>query len=233
VSESFTRDLYRDTRPQESYATATARPYVAHELTRQSIVNDRGETVGFYDDANSNFHGFLRSRRGHFTSVDAPGGELGTAPASINDRGEMVGATYNADGSPDGFFAAARAGSRSSRPPGRRPTPVPWTSTTTATSSATTTPNHPQPTTPPRTPGPSYDRSLRRGRRPGRVEPASHGHDTLGPGTGTEEPASGSCAAYLGPGRSARDVVLVTTTDRGPMTARAPSGRWTYGNGLG
>jgi hypothetical protein len=66
-------------------------------------INDRGDTVGFYDDAAGNFHGFLRDRRGRIESVDAPGAELGTQPAAINDRGETVGAAVNADGSTDAF----------------------------------------------------------------------------------------------------------------------------------
>jgi hypothetical protein len=45
------------------------------------------DTVGFYDDAHGNVHGFLRDRRGHYTPV----AEAGTLPASINDHGEIVG----------------------------------------------------------------------------------------------------------------------------------------------
>lgn len=54
-------------------------------------INDRGDTVGFYDDADGNFQGFLRDRRGHFTDIDAPGAELGTQVTGINERGEIVG----------------------------------------------------------------------------------------------------------------------------------------------
>jgi hypothetical protein len=67
-------------------------------------INDRGATVGFYDDAHGNLHGFLRDRRGRFTPIDAPGAELGTQPASINDRGEIVGAVAYADNSTDAFY---------------------------------------------------------------------------------------------------------------------------------
>jgi uncharacterized membrane protein len=71
-------------------------------------INDRGDTVGFYDDADGNFQGFLRDRRGRFTDVDAPGAELGTQPASINDRGEIAGAVTYADGSTDAFHRSRR-----------------------------------------------------------------------------------------------------------------------------
>jgi hypothetical protein len=74
------------------------------EATFPFGINNRGDTVGVYYLADGSSHGFLRDRRGRFTSIDAPGAELGTMVASINDRGEMVGATSHEDFSTDGFF---------------------------------------------------------------------------------------------------------------------------------
>jgi uncharacterized membrane protein len=71
-------------------------------------INNRGDTVGYYDLADGTIRGFLRDRRGRFTDIDAPGAESGTLVASINDRGEMVGGVSYADDSSDGFFRDRR-----------------------------------------------------------------------------------------------------------------------------
>jgi uncharacterized membrane protein len=81
-------------------------------------INDRGDTVGFYDDAAGVFHGFLRDRRGRFTPVDAPGAVLGTQPISINDRREIVGAVAYADNSTDAFHRSPRGRYRIIEAPG-------------------------------------------------------------------------------------------------------------------
>jgi hypothetical protein len=78
------------------------------EATFPFGINNRGDTVGVYYLADGSFHGFLRDRRGRFTTIDAPGAELGTMVASINDRGEMAGAVSHDDLSTDGFFRSRR-----------------------------------------------------------------------------------------------------------------------------
>jgi uncharacterized membrane protein len=67
-------------------------------------INNRGDTVGWYYDADDRARGFLRDRRGRYTAIDFPGAERGTLVASVNDRGETVGGVVNADFSSDGFY---------------------------------------------------------------------------------------------------------------------------------
>jgi uncharacterized membrane protein len=52
-------------------------------------VNDHGQAVGEYRDANDVFHGFLWDR-GRFVTIDVPGA-TGGAAASINNRGQILG----------------------------------------------------------------------------------------------------------------------------------------------
>jgi hypothetical protein len=71
-------------------------------------INNRGDTVGSYYDADDRAHGFLRDRRGRYTAIDVPGAERGTLVLSVNDRGETVGSVVNADYSSDGFYRSRR-----------------------------------------------------------------------------------------------------------------------------
>jgi uncharacterized membrane protein len=58
-------------------------------------INDRGQIVGSYLDANINFHGFVLSK-GVYTTLDDLNGVVGTTSAQgINDQGQIVG--YYAD----------------------------------------------------------------------------------------------------------------------------------------
>ena len=52
-------------------------------------INNRGQIVGYYDDAGG-VHGFLRQRDGSYSGVDVPGAK-GTEAFEINDRGQIVG----------------------------------------------------------------------------------------------------------------------------------------------
>ncbi|HEX2462401.1 MAG TPA: hypothetical protein VHJ58_19815, partial [Vicinamibacterales bacterium] len=60
-------------------------------------INDRGEFVGSYFDAGGPQHGFLRDKRGVFTTIDFPGAEQ-TGAVGINNRGQIVGAYVDASG---------------------------------------------------------------------------------------------------------------------------------------
>src|SRR6266849_2362906 len=53
-------------------------------------INDAGQVVGVYDDANRHGHGFLYSG-GTFTTLDDPLGTGGTSARGINDAGQIVG----------------------------------------------------------------------------------------------------------------------------------------------
>jgi hypothetical protein len=55
-------------------------------------INKWGTTVGYYQDANGDFHGFKRWRKGHGFNLDFPGAKE-TSPSGINDNGTIVG-TY-------------------------------------------------------------------------------------------------------------------------------------------
>jgi len=58
-------------------------------------ISENGEITGFYKDADSVLHGFVRHRDGTFDTFDAPGASkvagLGTSPQSINNDGEIAG----------------------------------------------------------------------------------------------------------------------------------------------
>src|SRR6266498_4554125 len=58
-------------------------------LTQASGINNRGQIVGWYDDASGGEHGFLLDETG-FTTIDVPGAGL-TATDGINDRNQIVG----------------------------------------------------------------------------------------------------------------------------------------------
>lgn len=65
-------------------------------LTVVAGINDRGEIVGKYKDADGRDLGFLRNRQGRYVRLDVPGAG-GTEPTKINNRGQIVG-TYNPQG---------------------------------------------------------------------------------------------------------------------------------------
>jgi len=68
-------------------------------------LNDFGEITGYYTDASNVNHGFLRSRDGKFTKLDAPGAVHGTIPVSNNLRGTITGFYYDARNVIHGFVA--------------------------------------------------------------------------------------------------------------------------------
>lgn len=59
--------------------------------TEPTGINDRGEIVGYYGDANLTQQAFRRDRHGRYTSIRVPGAAI-TAALRINDRGQIVGA---------------------------------------------------------------------------------------------------------------------------------------------
>jgi probable HAF family extracellular repeat protein len=72
-------------------------------LTGEPIgINNLGQIVGAYTDANGIFHGFLRDERG-FTKIDFPGAML-TQPYKINDQGQVVGGYIDLGGRSHGFL---------------------------------------------------------------------------------------------------------------------------------
>jgi probable HAF family extracellular repeat protein len=71
-------------------------------------INDRGHIVGSYIDPGGAYHGFVRDRSGHVTTLpEAPNSDPtagGTQPTSINDRGQIVGLAYDARGGSRAFL---------------------------------------------------------------------------------------------------------------------------------
>ena len=59
-----------------------------HDLSRG--INDRGQLVGEFADADGRVHGFHLDN-GVLTTIDAPGA-LGTSALDMNDRGNSIGA---------------------------------------------------------------------------------------------------------------------------------------------
>ena len=66
-------------------------------------INDRKETAGFFFDENFEGFGFLRSRKGRYTTIAVPGA-LYTEANGINNRGMIVGSYDDADGMTHGYI---------------------------------------------------------------------------------------------------------------------------------
>jgi hypothetical protein len=73
-------------------------------------LNDWGAITGYYYDANSVAHGFLRTPDGTLTTFDAPGADTtagsynGTFPYSVNDWGVITGYYIDANNVSHGFL---------------------------------------------------------------------------------------------------------------------------------
>ncbi|MGB7076596.1 MAG: hypothetical protein WBD53_05355 [Xanthobacteraceae bacterium] len=75
--------------------------------TEAFAINNSGEVVGIYTDANGANHGFVYEN-GNYTTLDAPsagtGTREGTIPFAVNNAGQIVGAEVEANGSISGFL---------------------------------------------------------------------------------------------------------------------------------
>jgi hypothetical protein len=71
--------------------------------TALQAINNRGDSVGFFNDINLAQHGFLFSQ-GTFRTVDFPGGNS-SGPDGMNDSGIIVGQYFAPDGSIHSFLA--------------------------------------------------------------------------------------------------------------------------------
>jgi uncharacterized membrane protein len=56
-------------------------------------LNNRGQTVGFYADAQGTVRSFVKDRRGRATTFAVPGAPV-TLAAGVNDRGQVAGTYY-------------------------------------------------------------------------------------------------------------------------------------------
>src|SRR5262249_45279611 len=86
--------------PSAGYDFQTIDPPAAAQLSVPTLINNSGEIVGLYTDANFVFHGYLLSH-GQFTTLDDP--NAGTAPGQgsvalgINASGTILGAYIDAN----------------------------------------------------------------------------------------------------------------------------------------
>jgi hypothetical protein len=74
----------------------------AFTITEVSSVNNRGDVVGFFLDANDFGHSFLLSA-GVFQTIAVPAGVEGTTVAGLNEAGDVVGTFTDSTGTPQGF----------------------------------------------------------------------------------------------------------------------------------
>lgn len=80
------------------------------------LINIWGEITGSYEDAQSNFHGFVRRPDGKFISFDAPGADSssgsgnGTFPNGISDSGVITGSYSDASGTQHAFLRSPEGG---------------------------------------------------------------------------------------------------------------------------
>jgi probable HAF family extracellular repeat protein len=72
-------------------------------------MNNQGEVVGDFTDANGVMHGFI-DRNGHMSQIDAPGA-TSTTINGLNREGRIVGFFMDANGNTNGLV-----GSRASHP---------------------------------------------------------------------------------------------------------------------
>jgi len=77
-------------------------PDAAADSTAANGVNERGQIVGIYADADGNSHGFLTDGS-TFTTLDCPGG-FRTSPWAINAAGQIAG-ICDVPGQRRGFIA--------------------------------------------------------------------------------------------------------------------------------
>src|SRR5262249_6402908 len=67
-------------------------------------INEPGQVVGYYLDANGVQHGFLFSG-GAYTTIDDPQGVRGTVAQGISDNGQIAGYYLDSSGVQHGFLA--------------------------------------------------------------------------------------------------------------------------------
>jgi hypothetical protein len=89
--------------------------------TSPTDINNRGDIVGSYTDANGATHGFVRSARGKFTIIDDPS-STSSPPATfaqaINDWREVVGYWNDPNSNPHGFVRRVDGSLTTIEPPG-------------------------------------------------------------------------------------------------------------------
>jgi hypothetical protein len=72
-------------------------PFTDASQTEALGLNDRGQVVGRYDDADGVTQGFLREVNGRYVALSPPAGAVFNAPRDINDAGDIVGRYLDGD----------------------------------------------------------------------------------------------------------------------------------------
>ncbi len=72
-----------------SFFTVTG---AAEYSTAPNDINDNGQVAGWFEDANNNYHGFLKEY-GTFTVIDVPGAAV-TYPDGLNNNGDIQGQIF-------------------------------------------------------------------------------------------------------------------------------------------
>jgi hypothetical protein len=89
--------------------------------TNPTDINNQGDIVGSYTDANGGYHGFVRSERGKFTIIDDPS-STSSPPATIaqamNAWGVVVGYWFDANSNSHGFVRQVDGSFTRVDPPG-------------------------------------------------------------------------------------------------------------------
>ena len=78
----------------------------AFQGTFPSSISQGGAITGYYFDANSVGHGFLRAKKGNSITFDAPGALQGTFPSTISQAEAITGYYFDANSVSHGFLRA-------------------------------------------------------------------------------------------------------------------------------
>jgi hypothetical protein len=90
--------------PNVGYGTQAGLPYGLGTIPTE--INNQGDIVGYYTDAAGAYHGFVRSARGKFRTIDEPSSTsspVATIAQAINDWGEVVGFWFDSSFNFHGF----------------------------------------------------------------------------------------------------------------------------------
>jgi len=95
--------IVQSDREQDCHEVFRTLDYPGAEFTRIFGVNDRGDLVGRFGDAEGNIHGFLKQPGGGFVQIDVDGSIL-TAAFAVNNQGVVAGHYVDGDGVTHGFL---------------------------------------------------------------------------------------------------------------------------------
>jgi hypothetical protein len=88
------------------HGTITDFDYPSAVGTSATAIHTAGTITGFYKDSNGITHGFVRTKKGAFTSFDGPNNPEQTAGWGINTSGVITGLYQDGGGGVHGFVRA-------------------------------------------------------------------------------------------------------------------------------